>query len=283
MATDTVNASTPARTELRTPRRPSPKPWLVRTRSRWLPYVTVIAILLIWEILGQSMHWNPLFSSYPSEIWGGFVDLAHGTLWTDLQVSGAEFILGMLISLAIAIPVGLLMGMNRTLYAAFDPIIGALYSTPILVLAPLLVIWFGLGIASKVAIVVILSSFSVMMNLTEGVRSADPVLLRAARSFGANRWQVYTDVVFPAVVPFFVTGLRLAVGRAMIGVVVGEYIASTAGVGYQINADAELFNTPRYLAGAAVVVIISVAIMAGLKYLEKTLAPWRRATAYSNE
>lgn len=267
----------------RTPPRPAPKSWLVRTRTKWLPYLTAFILLAIWEASGRIWRWNPLFASYPSEIWGGFMELARGPLWANLRVSALEFVLGMALSLAIGVPVGLALGMSRNLYAAFDPIVGALYSTPILVLAPLLVIWFGLGIASKVAIVVILSTFTIMMNLTEGVRSADPVLLRAARSFGANRWQVYKDVVFPAVVPFFVTGLRLAVGRAMIGVVVGEYIASTAGIGYQINSDAELFRTPRYLAGAAIVVVISVAIMGSLKWLERKLAPWRQAQGYARD
>jgi taurine transport system permease protein len=250
--------------------------WISRRRSRLLPIATVIIILLVWELLGRTIGWNPLYFSYPSQIWDGFLSLAAGPLWNDLAVSGAEFALGMLISIILAIPVGLVMGTRRNAYFAFDPIISALYSTPVLVLAPLLVIWFGLGIQSKIAIVVILSTFSIMINLTEGVRSTDVTLMRAARSFGASRWQVYRDVVFPSVIPYFVTGLRLAVGRAMIGVVVGEYIASTVGIGFQIEADAQVFATPRYLAGVAVIVVLAVLITELLKLLERKLAPWRQ-------
>jgi taurine transport system permease protein len=250
--------------------------WLSKHRARLLPIATVVAILIVWEILGRTVGWNPLYFSYPSQIWQGFLSLAAGPLWQDLGVSGAEFALGMIISIILAIPVGLVMGTRRNAYFAFDPIVSALYSTPVLVLAPLLVIWFGLGIQSKVAIVVILSTFSIMINLTEGVRSTDVTLMRAARSFGASRWRVYKDVVFPSVIPYFVTGLRLAVGRAMIGVVVGEYIASTVGIGFQIEADAQVFATARYLAGVAVIVVLSVIITELLKLLERKLAPWRR-------
>jgi NitT/TauT family transport system permease protein len=259
-------------TGLRAPR----ESWISKQRSRWLPVATVIVILLVWEILGRTIGWNPLFFSYPSQIWSGFLSLAAGPLWNDLAVSGTEFVLGMLISIALAIPVGFLLGTRRNAYFALDPIISALYATPVLVLAPLLVIWFGLGIQSKIAIVVILSTFSIMINLTEGVRATDVGLLRAARSFGAGRWRVYRDVIFPSVIPYFVTGLRLAVGRAMIGVVVGEYIASTVGIGFQIEADAQVFATPRYLAGVAVIVVLAVIVTELLKLLERKLAPWRR-------
>lgn len=257
---------------------PPRESWVSRKRAQILPIVTALLILLVWEILGRTMQWNPLFFSYPSKIWSGFTDLAKGPLLGDLRVSGTEFAMGMGISVLIAVPVGLAMGSLRNLYYALDPLVTAMYSTPVLVLAPMLVIWFGLGIASKVAIVVILSTFPMMINLTEGVRNTDRALLRAARSFGATRWRMYRDVLFPAVVPFFVTGLRLAIGRAMIGVVVGEYIASTSGIGYQINSDAELFATSRYLAGVAVILVFSVATMEVLKVLERRLAPWGHAS-----
>lgn len=266
-------------TELTIPKREPPKAhWFNRRRAQLLPVVTAVLILLVWELLGRTMHWNPLFFSYPSKIWSGFLSLAGGPLLGDLQVSGTEFALGMAISIAIAVPLGLVMGTVRNFYYAFDPIVSALYSTPVLVLAPLLVIWFGLGIASKVAIVVILSVFPIAINLTEGVRNTDRTLLSAARSFGASRWRIYRDVLFPSVVPFFVTGLRLSLGRAMIGVVVGEYLASTKGLGFQINSDAEVFATARYLAGIAVILVFSVLCTELLKLLERRLAPWGQAS-----
>jgi taurine transport system permease protein len=101
------------------------------------------------------------------------------------------------------------------------------------------------------------------------------VLIRAARSFGAHDLAVYKDVIFPSVIPFFITGVRLTIGMGMIAVVVGEYIAATEEIGFRIRADTEVFNTARYLAAVMIMVVISVVLMGLLKLLEKRLAPWR--------
>ena len=268
----TVTAPPPSDVRDRPKKRVSPNQ---RYERIWLPVVTVVAILVIWEILGQMNLWNPLFFSSPSQIWDGFISLTQGPLWSDLKVSGIEFVIGMAIALGLGVPIGLILGTNRRLNAAFDPIINALYSTPILVLTPLLVIWFGLGIGSKIANVAILAIFPVIINMIEGVRTTDPVLIRAVRSFGAQGFAIYKDVTFPSVIPFFITGVRLAIGKGMIAVVVGEYIAATEGIGFRIRADAEVFNTSRYLAAVMVMVAISVVLMGLLKVVEKRLAPWR--------
>lgn len=252
--------------------------WLSRNESLWAPVVTVVLILAVWEALGRAGAWNPLFFASPSEIWDGFLGLTQGPLWSDLAVSGTEFVAGMAIALGLGVPIGIALGSIRRLYNAFDPIINALYSTPILVLTPLLVVWFGLGMGSKIANVAILAIFPVIINMIEGVRTVDSGLIRAARSFGAKGLAVYRDVTFPAVVPFFITAVRLAIGKGMIAVVVGEYIAATQGIGYRIRADAEAFNTGSYLAGVMIMVVISVVIMALVKVLERRLSPWRSST-----
>ncbi|MCW8215586.1 MULTISPECIES: ABC transporter permease [Streptomyces] len=258
------------------PRRTAGRPgWWQRRRGLWAPVVTVAVILTIWEALGRAGAWDPLFFARPTEIWSGFLHLTDGPLWSDLAVSGQEFVLGMLIALGVGVPVGMALGSIRWLYQSFDPIINALYSTPILVLTPLLVVWFGLGIGSKIANVAIMAIFPVIINMIEGVRTTDPALLRAARSFGAGRLALYKDVTFPAVTPFFITAVRLAIGKGMIAVVVGEYIAATEGIGYRIRADAEAFNTGRYLAGVMIMVVISVLIMSAVKMAEKRLTAWR--------
>lgn len=250
--------------------------WWNRQRGFWLPAAAVIIILLVWQALGAAGAWNPLFFASPTQIWHGFVELTKGPLWSDLAISGTEFVLGMLIALGLGVPIGILLGSVRWLYQAFDPIISALYSTPILVLTPLLVVWFGLGMGSKVANVAILAVFPVIINMIEGVRSTDPALTRAARSFGVRGLALYREVTFPSVIPFFITAVRLAIGKGMIAVVVGEYIAATRGVGYRIRADAEAFNTSRYLAGVMIMVVISVLIMSAVKAAEKRLTPWRQ-------
>lgn len=265
-AVDDVTASTLAR-------RPS---WFRRHEGALLPIAAVIVILTCWEAYGRVVGFNPLFFSYPSGIWEGFVDLAEGPLVDDLRVSGQEFAVGVGFALS-GIPLGMLIGSIRRLRLALDPVINGLYATPTLALTPLFVIWFGLGITSKVAIVTIMAFFPLIISTIEGVKTVDGTLLRAARSFGARRRHLYLDVVLPSIVPFIISGLRLAIGRAIIGVVIGEFIGATAGVGYRIRANASVFQTKQYLAGVAVLIVAAVALNLLLRAVEDRLAPWRRA------
>lgn len=246
--------------------------------ARWayilLPAVTMVLILAVWEIYARVKGINPLFFSYPSEIWRGFVTWYQGPLFGDLKTSATEFVVGLLLG-AIGIPVGLVIGSVRRLSLALDPLINGLYSTPTLALTPLFVIWFGLGLQSKVAIVTILAFFPLVINTADGVRTVDRQLVQAARSFGAHRIQLYRDVIFPGTLPFIVSGIRLAIGRAIIGVVIGEFIASVDGVGYRIRAAAASFRTAEYLAGVMVLIIFAIALTSLLKVAERRLAPWR--------
>lgn len=252
-----------------------PRPTFLQRHERWiLPSATIAAILVAWEVYGRLSDINPLFFSYPSRIWVALVLWVRGPFLTDLATSGTEFGVGMLIGL-LGIPVGLVVGSVRRLRAALDPIIDGLYSTPMLALTPLFVIWFGLGIVSKVAVVALMAFFPLVINTAEGVSTVERSLLRAARSFGANRTQTYVDVIFPATLPFIVSGMRLAIGRAIVGVVIGEFIAAVDGIGYRIRATAGVFNTPAYLAGVGVLIVASVLLNLALKRLEKRLAPWR--------
>lgn len=253
----------------------APQPsFFTRHEGTLLPLLTMVAILTVWELWGRLGDINPLFFSYPSRMVEGFLNMAGTTLLNDLRVSGTEFALGLSIAF-IGVPFGMIVGSSRRLRLALDPIINGAYATPTLTLTPLFVIWFGLGITSKVALVAIMAFFPLAINAIEGVRTVDPTLVRAVRTFGANRREVYTDVIFHAIVPFIVSGLRLAIGRAIIAVVIGEFIAATAGIGYRIRAMAAVFRTSEYLAGVAVLVIAALLLNMLLKKVERRLAPWR--------
>lgn len=251
-----------------------PQGFFVRNEEKILPWVALGVITVGWEVYGRLGNLSPLFFSYPSEIAQGWVLLARTTLLDDLRISGIEFALGLGIAL-IAVPLGMVIGSIHRLRLALDPLVNALYSTPILALTPLLVIIFGLGIASKVAIVAIMAFFPLLISTIEGVGTVDSSLQRAARSFGANQLDMYRDVVFPAIVPFLISGLRIAIGRAIIGVVIGEFIGATAGIGYRIRALASVFRTPEYLAGIVTLMVIAVGLNVLLKILQKRVAPWR--------
>lgn len=252
-----------------------PQGWFTRREAILLPILAAVLILVGWEIYGRVVGFNPLFFSYPSEIWAGFLELADGPLMEDLRISAHEFMVGLAIAL-VAVPLGMLIGSMRRLRMALDPIINGLYATPTLALTPLFVIWFGLGIISKVAIVAIMAFFPLIINTIEGVKTVDRTLLRAARSFGARRRHTYGDVILPSIFPFVISGLRLAIGRAIIGVVIGEFIGATAGIGYRIRQTAAVFQTQQYLASVAILVIAAVVLNLLLRFGEARLAPWQR-------
>lgn len=255
----------------------SPKETFVsRHEARLLPWIALVLIITVWEIWGRVGGLDTLFFSYPSEIARGWLRLAETTLLEDLRVSGIEFAIGLGLAL-IAVPMGMVIGSVRRLRLALDPIVNALYATPMLALTPLMVIVFGLGLASKIAIVAIMAFFPLLISTIEGVGTVDRTLLRAARSFGADQLETYRDVVFPSIVPFVISGLRIAIGRAIIGVVIGEFIGAVAGIGYRIRALASVFRTPEYLAGIATLMVIAVFLNLVLRFIQKRVAPWREA------
>jgi NitT/TauT family transport system permease protein len=175
----------------------------------------------------------------------------------------------------IGIPIGLAMGYWKKLEFAFDPFVTALYTTPMIALTPLFVLWFGLGTLSKVMMVFALSIFPILINTMSGVKMTEQSLIKAARSYGANEAQMFKEVIFPSAIPFIITGIRLAIGRALIAVVVAEMLAGNVGIGYAIRHASELFQTAQYLAYVVVLMVLSVFVTELLKLFEKKLAPWR--------
>jgi len=251
--------------------------------ERWLlPLAVLVVVLVVLEILGQAGLIDPLFFSWPSAIWSSLIDYGGGDLWADLQTSGLEFLVGYAFAL-VGIPLGLLVGYWRRAEYAFDPFINALYATPMVALTPLFVVWFGLGMGSKIAVVSLLAVFPLLINTMDGVKTVDPNLVKAATSFGANRRQLFGHVILPATLPFIATGLRLAVGKALIGVVIGEFIGSIDGIGFRIRSASETFRTDDFLAAVVVLMVVSVLLTALLRMLEERMAPWRSGSGRDGE
>jgi taurine transport system permease protein len=248
--------------------------WFKKRERLILPLAALVTILTLWEAVGQAGMINPLYFAYPSQIVPAFGNWWANGMLTDLAASAKAFGLGLAIAL-VGVPIGVVIGSVRRLDLALDPIINALYATPMVALTPLFVIIFGLGLPATSAVVALMAVFPLLILTIEGVKTVDKSLLRATVSFGANRRDVYRDVMLPSIVPFIVSGLRLAIGRGIIGVVIGEFIGAVAGVGYRIRADAGVFNTPRYLAGILVLVAVSVTLNVGLRKLERVMSPWR--------
>jgi ABC-type nitrate/sulfonate/bicarbonate transport system permease component len=237
----------------------------------------VILFLLAWELVGGVWQLvNPMFMSSPSLIFNAAVQLfSSGEIWNDLRVSGIEFFWGYILSVAVGIPFGIAVGWYKRLSYLFDPFINALYSTPRVALLPLVIIWLGIGILSKVGIIFLGAVFPIMINARDGVKTTPYNLLNAARSFGASEWQLFKSVVFPSTVPFIISGLRLGVGRALIGVMVGELYAATAGIGFMITVAGATFQTDKVFVGVLIFAISGMISMELLTRLERRFDKWR--------
>lgn len=240
------------------------------------PVINLIIILAIWEFCGQINWIDPFMFSWPSNMFVKAVEfIADGTVFENLAISGIEVAIGFAMAL-VGIPIGLALGYWRKLEYAFDPFVTALYTTPMIALTPLFILWFGLGMLSKIMMVFALSVFPILINIMAGVKTTDPSLIKAARSYGASELQMFKEVIFPSTLPFIITGIRLGIGRALIAVVVAEMLASSAGIGYAIRHASELFRTAEYLAYIFVLMICSVLLSELLKIIERKIAPWRQ-------
>src|SRR3989337_2244173 len=239
--------------------------------------VAVVIFLTIWELVGNTFQLiNPMFMSAPSLIYKAAVGLfTSGEIYNDLYVSGVEFAWGLFLSIIFGIPFGIGCGWYRRMAYIFDPFINAMNATPRVALLPLVIIWLGIGILSKVGIIFLGAVFPILINARDGVKTTPHNLLNAAKSFGASEWQIFKSVVLPSTLPFIITGLRLGVGRALIGVMVGELYAATAGIGFMITVAGATFQTDKVFVGILVFAITGVVCMEILTRLETRFDKWR--------
>lgn len=237
---------------------------------------SVLVFFLIWEYIGTSGLINPLFISSPSAIVGSAVQwVQEGSIWNDLFVSGTEFVVGFALAIVVGIPFGILLGWYRTFNYIFEPFVFGLNATPRVALVPLFIIWFGIGLWSKVAIVFLGAFFPLVLNAYAGVRTVDDLLLRAARSFGANDWQIFRTITLPSSVPFVLAGLRVGLGHALIGIVIGELVAATAGIGYEMAIAGATFQTARLFVGILLITSAGVFLTGVIGYVERRFDAWR--------
>jgi NitT/TauT family transport system permease protein len=237
----------------------------------------VIIFFVVWELVGNVWKLvNPLFVSAPSLIWKAGVQLfVSGEIWHHLRVSGVEFFWGYLLSIGVGIPFGIALGWYKRVAYILDPFVGALYATPRISLLPLIIIWLGIGLISKVTLVFLGAVFPVLINTRDGVKTTPNSLLNASRSFGASQWQIFRTVVFPSTIPFILSGLRLAVGRALIGVFVAELFAAQAGIGHLITIAGTTYQTDKVFVGVFIFALSGIVLMELIGRVEKRFDIWR--------
>lgn len=249
--------------------------WFHRYENRLLGWGTLLIFLGLWE-LAPALGWvKPIFSSSPSRILVAAQWLfAHG-FWADIRASALVFGYGFALSLLIGVPLGVLMGWYRRFHAIFEPLITVLYVTPRVALVPMLILWFGLGIESKVAIVFLGGVFAILLNVIAGMQTLDEGLLRCARSFGATDHQIFVTIALPSLLPFLIAGIKLAIGRALVGVLIGELVASNAGIGYMMVVAGATFQTDKVFVGVVLLAMVGWSLTGFFQWIESHFSQWR--------
>jgi NitT/TauT family transport system permease protein len=249
-----------------------------RYRARIRGGLTFLCVALGWEILARyGVRDERMLAPFSKVITALMQLFATGEIWKHLWISGYEFALGFLLASVAGIAIGLLMGTLRFVREYLDPWISGLYAAPLVALAPFYIMFFGVGISAKVALVFTVVFFPVVVNTYAGIASVEPGMIEVAHSFNASRAQILCKVLIPFSLPYIVTGLRLGVGRGLTGVVVGEFFFANAGLGFLVALAGQTFNTPLLFAGVLVFAVAGIALTGALKRLQNRLAPWRSA------
>ena len=240
----------------------------------------ILLFLISWELLFQFRLVNPLFISSPSRVVLALITIiTDGSLLQNLIISGQEFVFGYGVAILIGFPIGIMLGWFKLIRAAFGPFIAAMQATPRIALMPLFIIWFGLGITSKIVIVLLSAIFPLIVNLQVAMSTIDNDLIHVARAYGASRWQVFRSIALPTTLPFLITGLRLAAGRGLLGVIVAEVFGGAAGIGYMIQYAGSTFQTDKVFAGVLVVAFTGITLDFTLDRFGRYFDRWRGEVA----
>lgn len=239
--------------------------------------------LALWQGLSAAKILDPFFFSKPTDVLVRvFAWMATGSLWTNLSVTLTEAFLSFVIGSFLGIVLGFLLARVPVLSQVLEPYIQVLNALPRVVLAPIFLLWFGLGIWSKVALGVTVVFFIVFFNTYQGVREVDPVVLNNARMLGASERQLIRHVLFPSAMTWIFSSLHISIGFAIIASVVGEYLGSSKGIGYVISQAEGVFDTTGVFAGMVILSAVVLAVAQIVNRLERWLLRWKPDRAASN-
>jgi NitT/TauT family transport system permease protein len=246
-------------------------------RPRLYRYGFLAFILIAWELVGPTI--NPIFFSYPSKIAVAFYNLTFVT--GELQHYMVESLLilfyGLGVAIAVGVPLAVLMARFRPVDWALDLPVNAMYATPMVALVPLLVLWFGIYMQAKIIVVFLFCVFPVLINTYQGVRECDRNMIEVARSFRSSEWRMWRDVLLPFALPYIAAGIRLAIGRGLVGVVIAEFYTTISGLGYMITRYAHIFDMDKTFVPIILLMFLGISLTSGLKWIERRIAPWNRA------
>ena len=239
---------------------------------------TLVIILVGWELLGRFVLTDPLFFAPLSEVAVAGLHLwQSGELQTHIWVSFSELFEGVAVAIIVGIAIGVGIGTSQRARDYAEIYITALYATPLVAVTPLLILWLGIGVVSKAAVVFLTAVFPILINTASGIRATEALLIEVAQSFCGTRAQIITKVMLPSAVPFMLTGIRLGIGRGIVGVVVGELFGARAGLGYLIFTSGQTFDVPALFVGIITLAVMGVGLTFAAELVERHALRWRRA------
>jgi ABC-type nitrate/sulfonate/bicarbonate transport system permease component len=244
------------------------------TRKWVLRAISVIAVLALWQVVGGNI--NPIFLSTPTAIARAFVEVVRdGELFRALGVSVGVVLAGFTVAMIVGVPIGLLMGWFRTFEYLVDPYVNALYVVPRIALIPLIIIWFGLGVPAQVVVVFGTSVFPILLSTYAGVRNVPHDLVETAHAFGAGRWQLFSNIIIPSSVPFIMSGLRLGIGQAIIGMVVAQMFLGLSGMGFMLTKYGNMFETAYVFVVVLALAGLGIVMTEAVKRVERRFSLWK--------
>jgi ABC-type nitrate/sulfonate/bicarbonate transport system permease component len=259
-----------------TPEAATRESFVARHRKVLFGGLSVLGFFAAWQAVFLFVPFNKLFISKPDLIFESLVELiTSGDLLRDLAVSAVPFLYGFVAAAIVGVAVGIVMGWRVRVGYALDPLMTVFYASPLVALAPLVIVFFGVGVSGKAIIIFVLSVFPFVFNAHAGVRAVDPLLINVVRSLGGSEKDLYLKVIVPSVLPYIVAGARIAVGRGLIGILVGEFFAASEGIGYAIARFGDLFALDKMFACILVIMIIAVIMTEGIRWAERAAFPWR--------
>ncbi len=246
-------------------------------KQRWIiGTLNLACFFTLWQLAAVYTDIPKLFLPSVTEVWDALVRMhEQGILWGNLGISLWIYVVGMVLSIVIAVPLGLFIGGVKVVDRIASPYVWAIYTTPRLILMPLVVLWVGINDTARIVIIVLSAVPATLVVVMEGVKTVDNSLLKAARSFGASRAQLFRSVVMPSTVPFIATGIRMGVSRGLIGLFIGELFTAANGIGYIIAVSSKTFNSAQTYAMLFIFVFFCVAMVGLTQLLERKVSVWR--------
>lgn len=251
--------------------------FLQRKEHPWLSLFSFLAILLCWELVSRRQWVPPLFLPAPSAILAeGWEMVKTGLIFKHILSSLGRILWGFLLACSLGIIVGIVIGFFSIPEALGNPIIAATFPIPKIAILPLLILWLGIGEASKVAVIVLGVFFPMVINVYTGAKNVDPLLIKAALSLGSNRVGIIRKVVFPSILPMIFAGMKLGMGIALLLVVAAEMVAADAGIGFMILNAADLMQTKKLMVGLIILSLLGIFFNWLFQSLEQMVIPWKK-------